>query len=142
LLLIEPERVRVIEGNYSTYQMLLGRNLEQDADSAESGRSEHPKNKPAPKVEKPTKPEKSGKSEKSKRESAKKRRFPFRKIRDIEDEIFERETCVEEMQKELLEPQVLRDGNRIREIKQRIDDEQAAIKTLYEHWEEASEMNW
>ena len=61
---------------------------------------------------------------------------------DLEDEIFERETCIEELQRQLAEPDVLRDGERVRQIKLQIDQEQAAIKTLYEHWEEASELNW
>jgi ATP-binding cassette subfamily F protein 3 len=142
LLLIEPDRVRVIEGNYGDYQMLLGRSSEDTAAPTATGRSDRAKDASVAKAEKSAKTEKPSKTEKSKKEPAKKRRFPFRKVCDIEDEIFRRETCLEEMQKELLEPSVLRDGNRVREIKQRMDEEQEAIKTLYEHWEEASEMNW
>ena len=84
-------------------------------------------------------PAKSGKPAKR---SAAKRRFPYRKVADLEDEIFERETCIEELQRQLAEPGVLRDGERVRQIKVQIDQEQAAIKTLYQHWEEASELNW
>ncbi len=47
-----------------------------------------------------------------------------------------------ELQQELIQPAVLRDGDRVRQIKARIEQEQAAIKTLYEHWEEATELNW
>ncbi len=35
-----------------------------------------------------------------------------------------------------------RDGGRVRALKQEIADQQSALKKLYEHWEEASEMNW
>ena len=47
-----------------------------------------------------------------------------------------------QLQCELAEPDVLRDGQRVREIKAQIEAEQAAIKDLYEHWEEAAELNW
>jgi hypothetical protein len=30
----------------------------------------------------------------------------------------------------------------VREIRAGLAEEQAALKKLYEHWEEASEMNW
>jgi len=72
----------------------------------------------------------------------KKRQFPFRKLEDIEDEIFERETCVEAWQQKLLDPNVLRDGDRVRDLKAQIEAEQAVIKSLYAHWDEATEMNW
>ena len=35
-----------------------------------------------------------------------------------------------------------RDGGRVRAIKQELAEQQSALKKLYEHWEEASEMNW
>jgi ATP-binding cassette subfamily F protein 3 len=89
-----------------------------------------------------TKSAKQAKPDKSRKKPPKQRRFPYRKLSDIEDEIFERETCLDEMQRELLEPNVLRDGERVRQIKLQIEQEQAVIKTLYEHWEEASELNW
>ena len=73
---------------------------------------------------------------------AKPRRFPFRKLADLEDEIFARETYVKELEKDLILPEVLRDGDRVRKIMAQMEEERAAIKTLYEHWEEASERNW
>ena len=134
LLLFEADRVRVIEGNYSTYQMLLGRGTDGAAgppDEAEPAR-----------LKTTAKPAKPAKPEKPRKKASKPRRFPYRKLSDIEDEIFERETCMEEMQHELIQPNVLRDGERVRQIKLQIEQEQAAIKALYEHWDEASELNW
>ncbi len=128
LLVIEPDRVRAIEGNYDSYQTQSGHTpvgTREDSVPAESSP--------------PPRPAKSGKA--SPRPVAK-RRFPYRKVADLEDEIFERETCIEALQNELTEPSVLRDGERVRQIKSQIEQEQAAVKSLYEHWEEATELNW
>jgi hypothetical protein len=38
-------------------------------------------------------------------------------------------------------PEVLRDGRKVREVQERIAAEQASLATLYEHWEEATELN-
>lgn len=122
LLLIEPERVRIIEGNYDTYQMLLGRAAKESAEMP---------------AEPPSRP-----AETTPKRVAVKRRFPYRKVADLEDEIIARETCIEELQGELAEPSVLRDGDRSRQVKARIEEEQAALKGLYEHWDEATELNW
>lgn len=61
---------------------------------------------------------------------------------DIEDEIFMRETSLNESQRELADPNVLRDGERVRRLKADIEKQQAEIQELYAHWEEASELNW
>jgi ATP-binding cassette subfamily F protein 3 len=72
----------------------------------------------------------------------KKRRFPYRKLSDIEGEIFQRESRIEQLNEELGDQAVFRDGGRVRAIKQELADQQSALKKLYEHWDEASEMNW
>ncbi|MCL2709482.1 MAG: ABC-F family ATP-binding cassette domain-containing protein [Planctomycetaceae bacterium] len=69
------------------------------------------------------------------------RKFPYRKVSDIEEEIFARETQIMAWNDDLLRPEVVRDSERIRQIHQEIQTEQATIATLYEHWEEASERN-
>jgi ATP-binding cassette subfamily F protein 3 len=126
VLAIEPDRVRMIEGNYDSYQMLLaGRtpNDSADAPAAQNAGRTTKSGKPSPR-------------------SAAKRRFPYRKVADLEDEIFLRETRIQELQRELTEPGVLRNGERVRQLKMQIDEEQTAVKSLYEHWEEATELNW
>ena len=132
LLMIEPDRIRVIEGNYDTYQQLLAgrepslrrRRKRRRKESSRAGRIVRPSaNKAAAKP-------------------VKKRRFEFRKVRDIEDEIVEREARVEEFHRELADPAVVRDGQRVRQLKAQIEQEQAALKNLYAHWDEATELNW
>ena len=66
-------------------------------------------------------------------------RFPYRKPGDIEKEIMERESRIEQLQVELSSPDVLRDGRRVKQVQAAISDEQQAVKALYEHWEEAVE---
>ncbi len=128
VLAIEPDRVLSLEGNYDSYQARAG----QTAGDAPAGDA------PA----EPSPPQRPAKSAKKARSSAKKRRFPYRKVADLEDEIFERETCIEALQGELAQPEVLRDGERVRQLKLQIEEEQAALKGVYEHWEEATELNW
>ncbi len=71
-----------------------------------------------------------------------KRKFPFRKVADIEDEIFIRETRLASLNEDALKPEILRDGAKIKELQAEITAEQEAIKLLYEHWDEATELNW
>ena len=61
---------------------------------------------------------------------------------DLEDEIFGRETCIEQLQQELAQGETHRDGQRVRQIKAEIAQHQETLVTLYEHWEEATELNW
>lgn len=142
LLLIEPERVRALEGNYQTYQMLVGRAPQESVAVPAAKGPGRPEPDADPRQSAVASPPRSAKPDKSKKRTVTKRRFSFRKVVDLENEIFQRETCVAELQQELIQPAVLRDGDRVRQIKARIEQEQAAIKTLYEHWDEATELNW
>lgn len=71
-----------------------------------------------------------------------KRKFPYRKVSDIEDEIFIRETHMQSLNEDMLKPEILRDGEKMKELQAEIKEEEEAIKRLYEHWEEATELNW
>ncbi|MDR2170354.1 MAG: ABC-F family ATP-binding cassette domain-containing protein [Planctomycetaceae bacterium] len=70
------------------------------------------------------------------------RKFPFRKVADIEEEIFARETRVMALNDDLLSQEVVRDGERLKAIHLEIKQEQEKIATLYEHWDESNELNW
>ncbi|MBP3694190.1 MAG: ABC-F family ATP-binding cassette domain-containing protein [Thermoguttaceae bacterium] len=156
LLVVEPGRVRVIPGNYEVWQRMQkdaekqgmqigGKNARKD-DLWKHGLQKQKKAG----AQTPSGDGKGGKKEKepaaSKPQSspkpAKKRKYPYRKVVDIEDEIFIRETRLEELQKDLMDPKVLRDGERVKATQKEIEEEQEALKKLYEHWEEASELNW
>jgi ATP-binding cassette subfamily F protein 3 len=127
LLVVEPGRFRVIEGNYETYLHLVREGLAgpppADVDERDARRAEAAARKNAGKPAKP------------------KRRFPYRKVEDLEAEIFQRESRIEELHTALTQPDVLRNGQRVREIQAEVIQHQESLETLYDHWEEATELN-
>jgi ATP-binding cassette subfamily F protein 3 len=187
LLIVEPGQVRVIEGNYETFQMLQGRGLqapESASSTAVSKKSPDAGKKSAKPLENRFQTDRSrGKAQQPKSKHGKgrgaaqdsgvdqdkaqamkegdnwdaflnmddkpiekkpvrKRRFPYRKAVEIEKEIHDRESALEYFQQQLILPENLRKGEKVRTLKMQIAEEQEALKTLYEHWEEALELNW
>lgn len=156
LLVVEPGRVRVVPGNYEVWQRMQkdaekqgmqigGKNARKDdlwkhglQKQKKAGTQTSSGDGKGAKKEKETTAAKPQNAPKP----AKKRKYPYRKVVDIEDEIFIRETRLEELQKDLMDPKVLRDGERVKATQQEIEEEQEALQKLYEHWEEASELNW
>ena len=125
--LIEPGRLRIVEGNYEVYQqMARAGDARGTGFQPVKGHNQDGHATPPAAAEK----------------SARKRRFPFRKLADLEDNIAAREMTLYRLQCELAEPRVLRDGQRVRELKAQLETEQSTLKALYEHWEEAAELNW
>ena len=68
------------------------------------------------------------------KQEKRKRKFPFRKVSDIEDEIFIRETRLQTLNEDILKPENLRDGVKMKALQEEIRAEEDAIKQLYEHW--------
>jgi ATP-binding cassette subfamily F protein 3 len=127
VLVVEPGRFREVEGNYDAYQHLVSQGLAGGGASTKAAEErEKAGAKRPPRGEKAARP---------------KRKFPYRKVADLEAEIFERESRVEALHAELATPEALRDGQRVRTIQAEIAAQQAALATLYPHWEEASELN-
>ncbi len=143
LIIFEPGGVRVIEGNYEAYQLFLKSKDEAEQAPPPSKAKGKAHAKPAnaqavaakadgmPNGDRPVQQDKN-----------KKRRFPYRKVSDIEADIFQRETRIEQLNEEMGDQATYRDGGRVRAIKQELTEQQSALRKLYEHWEEASEMNW
>ena len=167
LIIFEPGGVRVIEGNYEAYQLFLqskaaaprakpqpaacgegksrarrrrtqAKQHAQGACQAGAGAGIRQGNAPATSEDR----RRQNGGETGTAQRNKKRRFPYRKLSDIEGEIFQRESRIEQLNEELADQATFRDGGRVRAIKQELADQQSALKKLYEHWEEASEMNW
>lgn len=69
------------------------------------------------------------------------RRFPYRKLADLEAEILDRETRVEEVRRLLADGQTHRNGALVRQLKSELVEHQQRLATLYEHWEEAVELD-
>src|SRR4029079_8896165 len=144
LLIVEPgdvgglakPRFRVIEGNYDTYQHFVRQGLAQDARTGVGARTSATEgNAKAGGIAMP------GGAAKPTKER-RKRKFPYRKASEIEREIAEREARIQELHQLFASEEVLRDGGKVKELKSELDEHQAALPQLYEHWEEAADMNY
>lgn len=70
-----------------------------------------------------------------------KRKFPFRKVEDLERDIANREDELAEIEADMLLPATHRDSERVKSIQSRYAAVKTELATLYEHWEEATELN-
>jgi ATP-binding cassette subfamily F protein 3 len=126
ILVVEPDRFRVLEGNYDTYVDTIRRRAAEKATTAS----------PAAKSAKAT----AAKSTEAKKER-RTRKFPYRKTAEIEADILEHETQIEDLQARMILPDTLRDGRLVKQLQAEIDKLRGELPQLYEHWEEASELN-
>ncbi|HEY8502950.1 MAG TPA: ABC-F family ATP-binding cassette domain-containing protein, partial [Gemmataceae bacterium] len=131
LLVFEGEgKTQLVYGNYDTYELL--RAAQQEAEAEKEARRAAAAPKPAASPNGATAPAKPGK---------RRRKFPYRKAEEIEAEIAQRETEVARLEAELASPELYRDPAKLKETMQAFEDTKAKLATLYEHWEEAVEMN-
>jgi ATP-binding cassette subfamily F protein 3 len=122
LIVLGDGRARVIEGDYETYQRLA----QQEAENA---------TRAAAAATKAADPKPDGKPER------RKRKFPYRKTADIERELAEKEALLASLEDLLGQPATWRDPIKAVETQQRHADLKREMERLYEHWEEAVEMN-
>ena len=129
LLVCEGRRFRVIEGNYDTYLQMIREGLAGETrlrlDGAKPGSPRDSQDKKPAKESPPRR----------------KRKFPYRKVTDLESEIAGREQRVSELHAAMTSPEVFRDGDRIKQAMTELAEQQQALQLLYEHWEEAVELN-
>jgi ATP-binding cassette subfamily F protein 3 len=126
LLVVEPGRFFVFAGNYEDYLHLARRGLARGEAGAANAARQAKGDKSAREAERQARP---------------KRKFPYLKIEDLEREIHEREAALEELNFSQASPEVYRDGEKMKEVKQAMADLNEALARLYEHWEEATELN-
>ena len=136
LLVVEPSRFRVIEGNYDTYVHFVQQGLAAaqgkptgaaSANGRPGAQSSFSKSASGAMLAEPT--------------SKRRRRFPYRKVPDLEREIHEHESAIEAINASLIDPAVLRNGDQVRALKLDLAAHQESLAQLYEHWEEAVELN-
>jgi ATP-binding cassette subfamily F protein 3 len=127
LIVLEPGRAQVIHGNYDTYERMT-------ASQPPSARV--PESGGGPPVDRPR-----ASSEPAPAPRRKKRRFPYRKLEDLEAEIAAEETRLRELEQLLASPDLYRQGERVKETTRSFEETKAKLKHLYEHWEEAAELN-
>lgn len=75
------------------------------------------------------------------RTGKRKRKFPYRKVELIENDIAASEDRVQAIHAEILLPEVLRDGRRVKQLQQELVETEEKLLQLYEHYEEACELN-
>ncbi len=121
-------RTRVIHGNYDTYQQM--RALQEPAPKPETAKMSVPAIGPAADHQ----PGAAGKSRR-------KRRFPYRKVEELEADIAAQEARLRELEKSLASPDLYRDGDKVKDAMRAFDECKQALRQLYEHWEEAVELN-
>lgn len=128
VIVLDPPGWKTYEGNYSDFVQFL-RN--RDAEIATNSTTARPA---ATKKAEPDAPPSESKAKR-------KRRFKYRKVEDLEVEIHEMEELIRQLEADLVDPQIQRDGERIKDTLKRYEEAKAALPTLYEHWEEAVELN-
>ncbi|MBX9789099.1 MAG: ABC-F family ATP-binding cassette domain-containing protein [Pirellulales bacterium] len=139
MLVLDPPRVRVIDGNYETFLAL------QESWRAAAGAAEDRSVRQTDESRTDAEADGTSPSTATARADGKparrKRRFPYRKAADIEHEIHERETSIAQLEASLATAEVYRSAQRMREVPAQIAAEKASLARLYEHWEEATELN-
>jgi ATP-binding cassette, subfamily F, member 3 len=132
VVVCEPEGWKCYEGNYSDYvhfaqQRLLA--LGQSREGPRTARND------AARTAEPAPPSDSSKP------TRRKRRFPYRKTEEIERDIADKEATLRQVETEMADPQIHRTPERIREVTRQHETLRSELATLYEHWEEAAELN-
>jgi ATP-binding cassette subfamily F protein 3 len=127
LIVIEPGRIEVVYGNYDTYELLRANREAAQRESAKKTAPQVAESRPS--------------SAPSGKQPKRKRRFPYRKVVDLEQDIASLETKIAELEASLASPDVYRDANLLRETMNAFEDEKVKLQSLYEHWEEAVELN-
>jgi ATP-binding cassette subfamily F protein 3 len=126
LVVMEPGKVEVVYGNYDLYESLRA--------TREAEEAAERKRKTAPTAE-----SKSAATVTTK--VKRKRKFPYRKVEELEKEVMEQEELVADLEGRLASPDIYRDADLVKETMTDFDDAKERLKTLYEHWEEAVELN-
>jgi ATP-binding cassette subfamily F protein 3 len=127
VLVVEPGSWATYEGNYSDYVLFL-KNREAEVKAAEAASGSRDK---APRSEDTRAP----------RETRRKRMFPYRKVADIEAEIADKEEIVAQCEANLVDVAYHRDAAKMKANLELYESTKAALVRLYEHWEEAVELN-
>jgi len=131
LIVLEGDgRSQLIHGNYDTYEMMRA---QQEAGSDGDGRRKDGKA-----AKKPTA---ANTGAASATRQKRKRRFPYRKVEDLETAIAADETHLRELEQLLASSELYRDGERVTETMRDFEDTKGRLHQLYEHWEEAVELN-
>lgn len=142
VLVLREGRASVIDGNYDAYRHWLKQGLavaDRDAISRPSivtaGSSKVTQNNQATATKSSLAATSAGSKPKNKR------KYPYRKVVDLEQDIAAAEAQLEQHHADMLKPEILRDGRRMKELQQQLAETEGRLTHLYEHYEEACELN-
>jgi ATP-binding cassette, subfamily F, member 3 len=134
LLVLRGGTVSQIAGNYDTYKHWLKEGLA-IADRGSVGQSANSRAASGNKV---TENLSSNSDSNNKK---RKRKYPYRKVALIEEDIAKTESRIEQIHHEMQQPDVLRDGRRVKQLQDELANMDLQLIQLYEHYEEACELN-
>jgi ATP-binding cassette subfamily F protein 3 len=126
LVVLDDIRPAVIHGNYDTYERM--RLLKKEG-SEPAPKAADKEAQPAPAAPSDGQPKK------------RKRRFPYRKVEELEADIAEQEEEIQALEQLLASPDLYRDGERVKDTTRQFEEAKARLENLYDHWEEAVELN-
>jgi ATP-binding cassette subfamily F protein 3 len=130
LIVFADGTTEVVHGNYDTYELLRQAREEASADKAAARRRSEgeaaPTHLPAESASRPAK---------------RKRKFPYRKVPDLEADIAAAEKKVADLEAAMQSPDVYKDATRVRETMKELEQTKDDLARLYQHWEEAMELN-
>lgn len=81
-----------------------------------------------------------GQNEASK-SNKRKRKYPYRKVPELELDIATAESLIEQLHQQMLDPDFLRDGRKMKQLQQDLTAQEQRLLQIYEHYEEACELN-
>lgn len=117
-------RPEIVFGNYDTYELLR-------ANREQAAREQKPKKPEAKAVETVVRPTK----------EKRKRKFPYRKTAELEADIAATEAKITELEALLQDAEIYRNAAKFQETLDALEAAKQKLPTLYEHWEEAVELN-
>jgi ATP-binding cassette subfamily F protein 3 len=118
--------VQVVHGNFDTYEMMRA---QQEAARAEAEARKAAAARPALTSRPAAAPDK------------RKRKYPYRKIEELETDIAAAEQRLAELEQAMASPELYRDGDKVKQTTKAFEETKTALQQLYEHWEEAVELN-
>ncbi len=131
LIVFANGTTEVVYGNYDTYELLRQARLKATSTGGSRRESVGPDKANAGR---------SGAATEAK-PAKRKRKFPYRKVADLEADIAKTEKKVAELEAALQSPDVYKDANRLRDTMAEIEKAKDSLAQLYQHWEEAVELN-
>ncbi len=140
VVVLRDGKASQIVGNYDDFRHWLKQGMAV-ADRGSVAVANSNSNNPSSSASKTSAASPSANANSSSTKVKRKRKFPYRKVADLEADIMQAESDLEQLQQKLIDPQVLRDGRLVKEVQQQLADQETRLANLYEHYEEACELN-